>query len=744
MKNTRRFLVSLLVSTMMTSPALAAGSKLKLRVFHKGGAQANFTLRSTQTMFTDLTSQIGAAPDNAFTVTVAGPVSMQVWPAQQQTNGETRVWYKRELMNFLTAVTSGASDSSNAGTWTLNYNSGPNESGVPVTKIVRFAVDNDPDVIRYSIGSRTRAQNGGFPLANLPGLAANKSITSNPGGCFAITNNGLYVAWGGTQNSLTRTCNTPTVGLEAYTITISDSVLGQTWTVIWDVNANELNVAPDGAAAGFDQVANMFAQTRYCGDYVLFESGTYVGFPTDGTGLQIAAPSVNPLTSQPCPTQPYGVGVDPGGLMLDGWYPDDTAHAGWMTLRSREYLGATITAGRLSTTATALPNGNKPFYLRFSNFNFPSSGFLGNPSVQGIGVVTGTAPSWFMADHNSAASFAITPNRNYATEFFVNDNFVVGNISVLGQDSQMVGNWGRNQVDDFLNPGFFNSTVGVEKSLVAWNFAYDKKGSANAHPDYVQFSLTNNGTGAYDVIPAGTTVEIAPVIGNIFTRANGYQLTGSEGNWAGQSVTMANAGNSVEDAHGLFLDSLVRADLLNKWYILGNVQVSTSFYGVTTTTLASGSYVAHNLVSYDFGITACVVAGTWPSGCYTNGPFKLGLATSNPSFNSIRNANGGSMAGISATYNVFTGGQDYGFTDPTNLITVLNVSTMTDANARWANPGLGVGASGNLGAVIAAWTPVTNGPIWPMGQAKPAGPFGDTSMIDFRRRRYDFSKLIAP
>lgn len=636
----------LLVATIQAmSPAYAAPAG-RLRMGVAGGAppppagDLALTIRPTDSKFADLTSLLSDNPDNAITVTVSGPVAMSVWPLQDQITGST-VWYKRELVNFLSASTSAATPCTGCGVWTLSYKSGAGETGSTITKTITWDVAEFSGNIPYSLGKQTKAYFGGPDLSLLPGLVANKSITSNPGSCFTIFNGRLVWAAAGaaaysTTSPPAKACANPTTGAAAYTVQITDSVLGQSWNYVLDVPENEWNVAvgPTDNATN-TQLWYTIRQSHRCGDQIVLENGNYAS--TSALYVSNTAPVTNPVSGQVCPSaagQPYAAGVDPGGLMANGWFPDDTYHPGWVTIRSRNPLGATIAA----TSLASQRSGQSVYNIRMSNIvgavKAGSGGF-------------GTSVAWIMQDHSKVLGRSITQDYGgaQAAAMFIVDNYLDGQglvtgggVGIFGANSQIVGNWTTHQGMDSFLVGMYDlpsgATCGPRKSLQAWNFSTNKRvKDGNTHPDHSQSSFEYL-IGYYDTLPAESLVCLTPMIGEIYTRGLGRQVTadlvGTVWGSGGPTITSGDVGKSFEGGHLLFWNEGSRDVLRHDLVIAGNFMIDMSFWGMALMRPSETAVINHNYVGLDFGPLIAAANGGTAAGRYSNGLFYPNSFTGSP------------------------------------------------------------------------------------------------------------------
>lgn len=729
-----RWLIATPVAGLLASGCRPAQSAAPPALVVQRETPTDLRIAPGRTRFVDLGALLRDAPDNAMTVQVRGPVAMRVWPFQDQAEGPPAVWYKRELLDHLTATADQAAAGA-AGEWLISYRSGPGETGEPATIRIRFSVAEPASPLIYSIGQRTPAGFGGFPLASLPGTAADKSVSGqSQAGAFAINTDTAHLAWAGIYGSPVRLVGTPKVGQAVYWVDVADAKLKRTWRIVFDVRPDELNAAPNPGqdAPGRNQLATLLTGRLHFGDIVLLEDGEY---PRIGQ-IKPETPTVNPATRQDPPISPYVEGWSPHGIVS----PDP----GWITIRSRNPLGAAVgprTTGNVNSASGAggvidgarLRDG--AFYWRFSN--------LRNGSIFPMRTGPEKGFSWLMFDHNTPGRITANAGEGESSAIFLIDNYVdagglreLGGLSVVGRDCQIVGNWIQGSFEDSINPAIYNGEPGSGRSVVAWNFMYNKNTTAKAHPDYVQQHF--HAVKAYQALPPGAVVELPDFIGNLMIRGRGYALQESDVGvlWPGGVVTPDDVGKAVEDAHGLFLNSTTRKDLLHRMRISGNVQVSLSFHGIETPHLADGSVISHNLVVYDYGVLRGAQSR---QGYAAAGPWAPGKGTGAPFMNTVAGTPG---PGVLISHNLMTNG-GFAAAGPTrigNLLQAVSISSPKAAADYWVNPFLGDGAQ-SVRAVVEAWQPKPGSPA--RKSDKVVGPFGDTSIIDFRRRTFDPDKLFS-
>jgi hypothetical protein len=768
----RLALLASAVSMLACSAAEAGPAKLRMRGGSGAGAPADLTLtlRPNQAAFADLSVLLADVPDNDITLAVTGAVKARVWPDQEQASGETSTWARRDLRTYLAAIETAGVEGANVGQWVLTYKSGPGETGATVQKQIRFDAEGYGPVIPYTIGSRNRAGFGGWcQVGQLPGSVANKSISAqSSAGAFKFFNGASAsdtpsagtscLAWNGTYGSTTKSVGAPATGADAYWVDISDSELGLTWRIVWTVNANELNFAPNSSdtANGQQVVVGLFGGggSTYCGMRAYLESGSYPA----GMNIKVTNTVADPLLGTACPDQPWATGWNPLG--------DPDPDPRWLRLQGRDPLTPTSgakfgTFGSSSGTINAELTACGCFYYEIANiegyFNFNKT----NKPTPGY--------EWLMLHHVRAPQMNLNAGKDHSRYLFAYRNDVdgrglvgVGSIQLAGRDSQVVNNWLRGAEADVLNPTMYDETCGSDRSWIAFNFATHKSMRANNHPDAFQWRFELIGAidnaPLYNALATDTEVCLAKVVGNTWERGEGYALAsgdiGSSG-FGGSVVGSGDVGKHVETSHGLFMyaglrngitDDDARTALRHRVILVGNSFNDLSFHGIELPLLADHSLIRHNLVSYSYGVTYGLVNGM---GYAPLGAFNNGSQTGEPYLN---NFVGDVNSTMKVEYNIFAAGaapntydipstaiSNPAATQTGNDYTDLSNLTTTDAAAAWVDP-FHPDQIDTLKDWVAAWTPKAGGRY--ATSPVQIGPVGDRSRIDHFRATVDPALLV--
>lgn len=542
-------------------------------------------MRPTYSRYVDLGSALnGIHATNEITLTVNGPVAARVHPDIVLTQGQSMTFVHRELLfGNLSAETAGAA--TGATTWTLTGKAGANETGGTVTVTVDFDVTNVA-LLSYTIGQRTLAGFGGFPLhEHLPGPASAYSIVGqSAANAFQImdADNATpslalqrFLTWNGTYGSTTRTVGTPTVGAAAYWVDLSDG--STTYRVVFDVNVDELNCAPNAQKAAAGQ-SNQVLQTighstlvRHYGDRCVCEAGDYTNSGGGNSTIYFRGASVR-AGGPPKPTTPF----------LNGYKPEDARHPGWITVQPRR-PGTVNFPATVTMRFDAAPS--YAAYHRFLGLKFSgASGLLTGNEAGGAG----KACHWFAVDH-CTGKVNLGPKMS-STNLFAWDCYtknLQGSVTVLGQDSQIVGCVGDGIAQDFINFGICNSTIGNGRSWIAWNFTKNKKKNTDTeHPDHLQALMLPGDGNFVDAQPAGSTLEMPVILGNVFALGEPSRNASGQGR---------------EGGHLIFTND-IRGDLLYHYQIAANVLWDASPQGLWTSNMDPGSKIRLNTLAMYWGV----------------------------------------------------------------------------------------------------------------------------------------------
>lgn len=674
-----------------------AGSPFRLR-FRGSGAppppvESTDTIRSTDYQLVDFSSFLSGYPDTTVVaVTTTGTVGLRIAPDYETVQATTRLVKVRELLAYPLAATSGATVGTGVATWTLGIVAGP-------SLVKTWDVSNAPPTT-YTIGQRTPAQYGGYPITKfLGGTDTNWTIFSQSvANAFVIVNGGTagrFLAWNGTYGSTTRTVGTPSLTPGTYTVTLRNTTDAQSdHTITWTVNADELNAAPNqtsDATGSNQQLAKLGSGARSFGDRVICEDGTYNAALLTSNLSPTAAPSVR-SGGPSAPTAPYG--------SVKGWTPNGyTWDAGWITFTSRTPLMAKWKKQRF--TATSQPDQ----YIRLHLLDLRNSTTATNMWFTGT-----SGYRWVAIDHclcsqvnmgGSDANKYLFPVENYLTAPpSGNDSMLV-----IGQDCQIVGNHFIAIAPDCLKFMLFNASAGSGRCKIAFNFFNNKLfGGATSHGDFIQGLYTTTGT--YTALPAGSTVDMPQIYGNIMNRQAGTR-GGTDGLLA-------------SDGQGIFISD-IREDIIHT-----NIRIVGNFYlGVFTGAVVVKAFDANLRIRYNtlvmpYGET--LVTGGTPL------PTQLIVLK-------------GSAATAQLQSNVLSGGvsRQAGDTNPTppsptdtNPLYGVKAAGTRDPDASFVDPDIWSTAT-TIQEIIDAYTPKAAGPLTVAGGATELGGcFGDLDRIDHR------------
>jgi hypothetical protein len=693
-----------------------------VEVVEEGGAEGiEVTMRSTAKATVDVSTLLADLDDTTLvTLTVDGPISARVWLRYDHADTELGIYYKRELLDNLTAMTNGATEGTAVGTWTIEW---PGHSHT-----VTFDIDDTPPT-SYRIGQDTLAMCGGYPIHKyLPDVGGWSLLTQSTANAFQIVDadhatpslaTKRYVTFKGSfYANPTRSIGTPTAGIGAYTVTLTHATHG-TFVISFDVIPGLWNVAVnarnDSFANGTQLSRTMNRSNLAIGDTVLLGDGVHVsGFNnpcTPATSTRMERGEGYPIT----PTSPYE--NTRAGIAPEGWNPDGFSWAqGWITVTPEEPYAArigTVDGSQFSINTSSLNNNG--LFLRFTKF-------------AGLNMFTtnNTSCRWLAVDHcedlgqstlvgagtNATVNFSTNSGTNKNIFYLCNDYTIIGT-GGRGQDCQVVGNRFTeitNNADMFQ--GFvWNSVTGEKKSMIAFNFLRGMTwDDALAHPDAIQFNST--GADVYNNATPGTTFEMAYMFGNAFCRGNVSDQAGT--------------GLAELAFQGFFLRNLDTQNI-HIWKVCGNVVVSNYTNGAVF-----GAYDdTHTLCQYNTFVLVnqAGVAGGAPGifmrDTTNNLTVKHCLLAGNFGFADDSNPDPTIGAIVTNSLDrIYSAGGDE---DPADV---------------WVDPTAGEGIV-NLDTLIAGLTPKPNGPATVEGGASEImGAIGHDK-INFRSWAYDTAIFTA-
>lgn len=532
-----------------------------------------------------------------------------------------------------------------------------------------------------TFGDQTPARYGGAAL-NANGPTTPLTIVSQTtSGAFCLLDNTLV--WCGASYGGARTVTTPTVGNDAYEVTVQNT-RGDIEVVVVNVVAHRYDIAPTpdsvGDTAANFQLGHLASAPLFCGDQIVGRAGNYnVG---NGTGGVTAKTYLLPVTATrtqrgggpACPTQPHVEGV-----------AEDSTNNGWVSVTCEVALackmgGTNLTweFDRLPIDATNCPLGGC-LYMSFRGWLYSGLG------LTHIANSTNHVEAWleYGDDEFSVTVLSTTYTTGQNHHIFFHDNYLHDNgtgfsITLYACDSQVIGNVIDGNKFDAIHHAIFNCTYGSHYSQISWNFVRNKKATTatNTHNDMDQAAYTSQ-TAPKMVAVAGD-YEGPQEIGNIFVRGNGSSA----------------AGVAWEDGQCIFHHDLPTGVRLRS-YVMNNICIGVMANGIQLDQAAPGTEVGFNSMILDHA------AGTLGSG---QGPprLRVGVSTS---------------AAISSHDNFLEGPANYNGTTPpaptpvesNNVYPVASLGSYITAPA----PGAAVQS---IAAVIAAFTPINGTVLHPSGQ----------------------------
>lgn len=438
-----------------------------------------FTLRGTETQAVDLTAVLASASaTELISATYTGPVKLAVWQYPDPGAGVTRTYRKRELLDFLTAKTSGAADATLASTWTLAGSFG--------TWIGGFNVAS-PEITTWNYGANTDIRSGGYPTYLLAGGAtdwttadANWEVYNGRLVIKCVGSLTLCPASGG--GAYYTGAAAPKILVGARTgadvpVVIHSNSLGVNKTITMHWVANQWDVAPTPAwmanNAGTSELCNAIEQQLKFGDVVMMEGSAEHPQVYGGTGSSWRCFGGATATHA---TQRAGGPAAP--TEAAGW-GDGTNDAGWIQARGREYWAANIIGFQLDHRNLSTGSNGGPAYVRWSGIDnqtgYVDAIFSAN---NGVG---GKTTSWVQEDHTlsaalnwaSLAGLGASAHDIFLTDNWINGSTVVQNGIVLyACDSQILGNRIEQPNTDYKHLAIWQCTLGGTRARIAWEFEY--------------------------------------------------------------------------------------------------------------------------------------------------------------------------------------------------------------------------------------------------------------------------------
>jgi len=534
------------------------------------------TVRAGETQRLSLATILDGVPDNRITVEVTGSIPCRVWPRWELPTGSAQWFVKRELVDDTVGFLVVADDAihGTTGTVTLTYKDGAGETGNTVQAVIELTAEV-ADRLTYDIGAKTLARHGGFPLAWLQGGGTWSIQSQSTANAFEVFGN--YVPWKASGSPASNSYGTskvitsPTVGSAAYTVTLVRAEDAEVRVITFNVVDHVYSVGPTPSTMTADntnsQIRLALNAATFFGDQVVVNPGTYAESFT-------FAPTSGMARTQ-----------RPGGPAA----PADPYDAGWVVLRSYEYHCAHVEA--MTINCTGLAN----LYLRLTDIDM-------NPPVGDYGTAitwsgSPDAMAYCQQDHCSAQGLQFgSPRTSGNAQVFVTDNYLdcqapvvcqvevttpnVSGVTLYGRDSQIIGNWIVNNNKDAIRHAIYNSTPGSGRSLISWNFVWNKrredKVGADLHPDFSQAQIDT--ITAPLVVPSADPIEIATYYGNVFVR--------------GVGSTNESDGADGYDGQLIFISDTSKMNVITR--VVGNVLQAGLSNGITIRTPYTGCLVGEN------------------------------------------------------------------------------------------------------------------------------------------------------
>lgn len=700
------------------------------------GPPASFDLvqsqKSTENKLLSLTTMLASVPTgNYVSIGVYGSITLKPWLMEDVAAGASFLFAKRELAEMLAVSTSGVAVGTSKGWLICTYKDGAGETGATVTYNVGIDVSNTAPTA-VTMGAKSLGRYGGILMsdygAGVWSVASQSQGDAGTRSAFAVhpaadaTNGRL--CWGAASFGGARTVTFATVqaiaagaayGANWWTVNLT-SDQGGAVTITITLEENRWDVAPYKPAATDNQLGGTLYQAMKFGDRVVCEDGSYN--PTFNTS---AANWALLNASRPTQRTTGGGYTSNGPLAPTTW--DDT---GWLTVESRNYLGAIVDQLKLDSGNLTTLDGS--FYIKFRNMDFRRSDY-GNALAFSTSAGTIRRIQFMVMEYSACSLWTIAATANGNRDFCCRYNDFTGNnagCNILAENSHIVGNRFDGTIGDCIRHAIFDmpGTTSVHTGLIAFNFIRNKKDASGVHGDGIQCLYSLNAgstpgnspgmanydtTAPYDAIQ---TYKGPDIVGNIFVRGIGLTTAGVDQNDM-QCVFMANI---VDDR-----------PILNR--VCGNVFMAIMFNGIALKRAAQGSVVRANTMIQDNSLDN-PIGSTGPPGIYL---YNEGEAASS----------------VVVRDNVLQGTIQY-FDVPTtpdtpianaatltnNYPTALGGLTTTQVRAALVDPDIGEGAQ-SVPLVLAALAREPAGPL-----ASDQGAIGN-SLIDHRAHTYSATILAA-
>jgi hypothetical protein len=457
------------------------------------------TLRQTDVQAIDLRDALAPCPDfNMVTVASAGAIKAQPWQMRELLPGQTRTYTKRELSNMFAVSTEAATVDPAAGTLTISFKDGESETGSTLAVVVNIAV-TDAVSLTHDHGAKSGARWGGFDLRQL-GSGPWTLVSQSTAGALEIFDDRVtFAPVAGTAGNTygTRFLTAPATGPGAYTVTVNSAATGNK-TITFNVIPNRYSIGPQPAPiplnlGNYQMRSAMRATDKNWGDEIVLEDGEY---GVAGEIIIVGAP-----------TQRVG-GPPP---------PVEKGDPGWITFRSKRYLGARFSSGHEFSTQ----NLRAPF-MRFRDIDLADGGVR----IQAFNNAMSGSDLHFEYLRGASASLGTgVKDQGEWDRIHVNDCWFSGSaacIYVRAWDSEIIGNYMQYTIEDSYKCSILNRVAGSGKAKFWFNISVDHKyadPSGKTHSDFAQFVLTGG------TLPAMTSsigeFEAPSFYGNVMFRGDG-------------------------------------------------------------------------------------------------------------------------------------------------------------------------------------------------------------------------------
>lgn len=679
------------------------------------------TIRTTQRKALDVTTMLASVPTgNYVTVTVTGSITLKPWLMPDVAS--SFVFAKRELANMLSVQTVGASAVSAIGWLTMTYMSGVGETGTLQTYVVGY---NCSDVVsrNITIGAKSLGRYGGTLMSDYgPGTWSVVSQSQVGGGVlaafevFPAADTAGRLVWKASTFGGARTVTyagvkalAASAGLSTdYWVVNITSSLGQNETISLTAIDSRWDAAPYNPGVNDNQLGGTLYQPCNFGDEIWLEDGHYN--PTLATTPAKWAP---PLAS--ARTQASGGPVAPAT-----W--DDS---GWITVRSRNFLGAF--PDRLELDAGFQTGTDGALYTKFRNLDLTRSD-LQNGVQTGGGQGTIRRHRLWCIEY-CQANFLFSPGmRDGNRDFCYRYNDLLASptaIVMYAENSHIIGNRCSETIGDVIKHAIFDmpGSTSVHTSLIAFNFWRNKKDAPGVHGDGIQCFYNVN---------VGTTVGNSPGMANYVTDGSNpgvqtYKAPDIVGNIGVRGIGLTTAGVDQNDFQGIFQANIIDdRPMLNR--IAGNIFISIMGNGITAKRTANGSVFVANSHIQDHSLTNPTGGTGVPRPILTNEGEPSAVVTFRDNFlegvltrNTVAATPPGILPGVP--------------TETNNYPAALDALTLAQLQAAVVDPLIGVGAQ-SVPLVLAAMRPKAGTTL---GANQGAVLH---SQIDHRQQTYSVSLLL--